>query len=411
MGSSDLGLDAGIDYGVSQAPTLEEAAMATRRVRLAKCRKTAGYTQETLAQHLGVERSTVVRWEAGETEPQPWMRPKIAQALNTSDEELRSMLDEAADTRPTSSEWIDYHPGSVDLVAVAKLHEDVRDLSDRYDKSPSTALLGAAGQLHGRVVNHRKQAPNARLRRALFEVEAESAIFMGQLVWDVSQRRNHLEPTTFLDQAIHAAQQAREPCSESHALLRKSFVALYGEKDPGKGGALARQAADVARSCSPSLTGLAMLHVAEGHAMSGNRQLCEAALGEAEAQIGNITATDDMAAGFYSINEYNRLAGSCYLFLGMSEEAQPILETASKQLSGRKSHSIALGNLSLALIRQTKPDEAAAAMHQTIDAVALTRGGGGLNLAFAAGRELRPWRDEPWAQDIFDRLLALMAAN
>jgi hypothetical protein len=115
--------------------------------------------------------------------------------------------------------------------------------------------------------------------------------------------------------------------------------------------------------------------------------------------------------GFYSIKEYNRLAGSCYLFLGLPEEAQPILETASKQLSGRKSHSIALGNLSLALIRQTKLDEAAAAMHRTIDAVELTRGGGGLNLAFAAGRELRPWRDEPWAQDIFDRLLALMAAN
>jgi DNA-binding XRE family transcriptional regulator len=384
--------------------------MATRRVRLAKCRKTAGYTQEALAQHLDVERSTVVRWEAGETEPQPWMRPKIARALKISDAELHSMLDEAADTLPPSSEWIDYHPGSVDLVAIAKLHEDVRDLNDRYDESPSTTLLGAAGALHGRVVNYRKHASSARLRRALFEVEAESAIFMGQLVWDVSQRRNHLEPMTFLDQAIHAAQQAHEPCNESYALLRKSFVSLYGEKDPGKGGALASQAAEVARSRSPSLNGLAMLHVAEGHAMTGNRQLCEAALGKAEAQIGNVSP-DDMAAGFYSIKEYNRLAGSCYLFLGLPEEAEPILETASKQLSGRKSHSIALGNLSLALIRQTKLDEAAAAMHRTIDAVELTRGGGGLNLAFAAGRELRPWRDEPWAQDIFDRLLGLMAAN
>jgi hypothetical protein len=63
----------------------------------------------------------------------------------------------------------------------------------------------------------------------------------------------------------------------------------------------------------------------------------------------------------------------------------------------------------LALIRQRKLDEAAASMHQTIDTVQVTRGGGGLNLAFAAGRELRQWRSESWVQDINDRLLALMA--
>ena len=46
----------------------------------------------------------------------------------------------------------------------------------------------------------------------------------------------------------------------------------------------------------------------------------------------------------------------------------------------------------------------------------LTLGGhiwwiGLLNLVFAAGRELRPWRHEAWAQDVNDRLLALMTAN
>ncbi|MBB2943273.1 DNA-binding XRE family transcriptional regulator [Actinoplanes lutulentus] len=384
--------------------------MATKRLRLVKFRKTAGHTQETLAQELGVERSTVVRWEAGGTEPQPWMRPRLARALRISDDELRSALDDVVQTQDSASERIEDRPASLDLVSVALLHEEVRNLNDRYDESPSTTLLGPAGQLHGRVVNLRKQAPTARVRRALFEVEAESAIFMGQLVWDVSQRRNHLEPVTYLDQAIHAARQAREPCNESYALLRKSFVALYGEKDPDKGRALATEAADVARSCSPSLTGLAMLHVAEGHAMSGNRTLCETALSEAGSQIGEVNDVD-VAAGSYSINEYNRLAGSCYLFLGLPEEAQPILETASKSLAGRKSQAIALGNLTLALLRQTKLDEAADTMHRTIDAVELTRGGGGLNLAFAAGRELRPWRDEPWAQDLYDRLLALMAPN
>jgi DNA-binding XRE family transcriptional regulator/tetratricopeptide (TPR) repeat protein len=53
-----------------------------------------GYTQEQLAAVLDVERSTVVRWEAGDTTPQPWCRPKFAQALTVSADELDAMLAE-----------------------------------------------------------------------------------------------------------------------------------------------------------------------------------------------------------------------------------------------------------------------------------------------------------------------------
>ena len=88
------------------------------------------------------------------------------------------------------------------------------------------------------------------------------------------------------------------------------------------------------------------------------------------------------------------------------------MEQSVRALAAKtKSQAIALANLSLALIRQRKFDEAASTMHQAIDAVELTRGGGGLNLVFAAGRELREWRNEVWVQDINDRLLALMAAS
>src|SRR5437762_11549881 len=51
--------------------------MAIRRQRLAERRKAVGYTQEQLAEQLGVERTTVARWEAGATAPQPWQRPNL----------------------------------------------------------------------------------------------------------------------------------------------------------------------------------------------------------------------------------------------------------------------------------------------------------------------------------------------
>lgn len=144
--------------------------------------------------------------------------------------------------------------------------------------------------------------------------------------------------------------------------------------------------------------------------MSGDLTSCEGALTKAETQLARVGA-DDVAAEYYTINEFSRLSGSCYLFLNLPERAEPILRMTARALAAKqKSQAIVLGNLTLSLIRQRKLDEAAATMHRTIDAVELTRGGGGLNLAFAAGRELREWRHEPWVQDVNDRLLALMAA-
>ncbi|GAB7183053.1 helix-turn-helix transcriptional regulator [Kitasatospora sp. Ki12] len=66
--------------------------MAVKRARLAERRKDAGHTQETLADALGVHRSTVVRWERGQGEPQPWMWVKLARLLKISTAELRALF-------------------------------------------------------------------------------------------------------------------------------------------------------------------------------------------------------------------------------------------------------------------------------------------------------------------------------
>ena len=65
---------------------------AAKRWRLAQRRKAVGLTQERLAEQLGVERTTVVRWERGETQPLPWLRPKLAQALGVSADRIEELL-------------------------------------------------------------------------------------------------------------------------------------------------------------------------------------------------------------------------------------------------------------------------------------------------------------------------------
>jgi transcriptional regulator with XRE-family HTH domain len=71
--------------------------VAFKRLRLMQRRKALGFTQERLAEQLGCERSTVIRWERAETEPQPWLRPKLCQVLQLTAEELQTLLDDVAD--------------------------------------------------------------------------------------------------------------------------------------------------------------------------------------------------------------------------------------------------------------------------------------------------------------------------
>jgi len=313
-----------------------------------------------------------------------------------------------------ATDRLDYvlkHPRSVDAAAMKHLRGQVQDLNERYDRTPSTSLLPVAGQHLSQIVFLREHAPDERVHHELRAIEAQAATLMGQLVWDASQRRDHTTANTYYDQAISAARHTGDTTMEGYAFLRKSFVALYGERNPRQGRSLARQAAALTRNgMSHALAGLALLHVGEAFAMLGERRGCEAALGEAEPQLAQVQPTDP-AYRLYCPDQLGRLQGSCYLFLGDPKKAQPILESTARSLHDRqKSRAIVLGNLALAHIRQHDLEEAATTLHQAIDVVELTRGGGALTVLFTAGRELRPWQREPIVQDVHDRLLALVAA-
>lgn len=69
-----------------------------RRVWLAERRRALGLTQEQLAEQLGVERSTVVRWEAGQTVPRPGMHRELARVLQLPVLEVANVLNWAGRT-------------------------------------------------------------------------------------------------------------------------------------------------------------------------------------------------------------------------------------------------------------------------------------------------------------------------
>ncbi|MFI9787391.1 helix-turn-helix domain-containing protein [Kitasatospora sp. NPDC051984] len=66
--------------------------MNGRRDEFVRLRREAGFTQETLAAAMSVERSTASRWERGHAAPRPWQLPKLAQLLKVEQGALAAAL-------------------------------------------------------------------------------------------------------------------------------------------------------------------------------------------------------------------------------------------------------------------------------------------------------------------------------
>lgn len=303
------------------------------------------------------------------------------------------------------------HPADADLVAVAYLREQIRRLDEQYDHTPAAALIAETGQCLGQIGFLRTHAGRTDVRRDLCAAHAEAGILMGQLVWDASQRRDQAAALTCYEQAAAAARSRADRAAEGLALLRISMVTLYGHKDPHAGLAACQHTAQVAATASNVITGLALLHTAEAHAMLGERRSCELALAAADRQFGQISL-DDPATGLFSQAQPGRMAGSCYLFLGDPRRAASVLEQTALQFRDRsKAEAIVHGNLALALIGLSRADEAAAALHKALDVIEATWSGGGLNIVFSAVRQLSRWQQLNTVREVSDRLLGLMAAS
>ncbi|MFJ8818364.1 helix-turn-helix transcriptional regulator [Amycolatopsis thermoflava] len=114
-----------------------------RRAELATARKAAGYTQEGLAAALNVDRSTVIRWEAGDYSPLPYLRPKLARLLRQTPEQLRALIDGDAGSTPdtlspdveAACTWLDerlnWKPGTSARRVMAHLPKTRRELTTR----------------------------------------------------------------------------------------------------------------------------------------------------------------------------------------------------------------------------------------------------------------------------------------
>lgn len=146
--------------------------MATRRESFVRRRKELGFSQESLADAVGVDRSTVARWESGDTEPQALHRTRLCRELRVSTSQLESMIaisvklapSQSAHVAPAASANLEYDDeiealelarrvvaSDVGNETLSRLEVVFNDLAMKYPSSPPEDLLERVRKYSGYV--------------------------------------------------------------------------------------------------------------------------------------------------------------------------------------------------------------------------------------------------------------------
>ncbi|MEU0481348.1 helix-turn-helix domain-containing protein [Streptosporangium sp. NPDC006013] len=375
----------------------------TRRQHLADRRRSLGYSQESLAEELDVDRSTVARWERGECDPQPVSRPMLATLLQVSWEELEALLG-AANSPAVSC----FPPARVitGLVVTApdvdlcecddmKRRELLRLLSvtgtlvalpqtdsadadqaaqtaqaldlDQYEQlnihlwqvfalSQSKRLVyPAVGQQLRLLTAGLEQAKTAALHQRLCALAGDLYQLAGEIFFDSNR---YTDAAFCYTLAANAGKEAGSHDLWACALTRHAFVSMYEHRFPQAASMLSLAARVAARGDTQLSTRQWVAAVqAQGFAVLGDLDACNRALDTAD-QVR--TLSEPVTSSGWLRFDGSRLAeerGTCYLRLGRADLAESALtEALNRAVSLRRRGSV-LTDLAMLGIQRHNVDQ------------------------------------------------------
>jgi transcriptional regulator with XRE-family HTH domain/enoyl-CoA hydratase/carnithine racemase len=339
--------------------------MAIRRDGLARRRRAAGFTQEQLAEHLGVDRITVNRWESGQLTPQSWNQPKLATALEISREELIHLL----------------HPDAVQSSAADLSGRGSGSSAERADPGTVAKIQATAqafqaadrrvggGVLYPSVIRYLSQEIGPRLLdpgdgphgSALFAAAASVTEIAG---WMSHDSGHDTRASQHFDRAFRLARAADDQTLAGNCCASMAHLAV--ELDQADD---ALRIAMVGLGCTPDSGGtkrlIARLHAmrARAFALQVDRTSCVNALKLADRVMEQAKAEEiaDWIAAFDEASLASE-ASLCFVQLAEYSEAELRAREVIRLRSGDRVRSRAFGQLTLAniLLQAGRVDEAAA---------------------------------------------------
>lgn len=338
--------------------------MGTRRERLTARREVLGYTQEAFAHEVGVEPSTVGRWERGALSPQPWRRRKIATTLKVDLDQLAELLGEAVsasdaveparsapgarslDTAPMGRELL----GAAAALAVGAVPPDLARWlpADPVSAAPAprrigqsdvaqirelTALLWSLEQNHGGGAALDAASGALATARSLLSVAegmpvAEHArIAVADLHclvgWSLHDVGRHNEASRHFMAALALGSEVGEAGMVAAALYRLGRVSLHVERPDDA--LRAFQLGQIAAQDAGSYADLARLHVSSGwaHALKGQTRRMEDSFSRAEHELGRIDGdAPPWASAFARSGDWDGVRAMAYMVLARRPEPE-----------------------------------------------------------------------------------------
>ncbi|MDG4774037.1 helix-turn-helix transcriptional regulator [Solwaraspora sp. WMMD792] len=342
-------------------PTRREGVqVTTRRHRFIQHRKAVGFTQEGLAAHLYIDRTTVARWERGETDPHPAVRARLAEALDLPVDQLEALLSDepmivALDSTESGGTVASEDTDGGDLVnrraftintALASLGiatplrdwitspqvpqhlgmEHIQQVSEtilafrRADAAVGgDSLCDVAIAMHRRLTRWEREASYSRqVGEALQDCLGDLEVQTGWLALDAERRQ---ESRHYLHEAFVRARLRDDPRLEVRALQQLSM--LVRDANPTEALRFAEAAQRIAAPwATPRLLTLLHLRAALAHANAEEESGFGRELVKAKIQFDKGTTEDDQRyLGFVDYREVSAIEGMGHLALKRPDRA------------------------------------------------------------------------------------------
>lgn len=358
--------------------------MATRR-RLITRRRDLGLSQEDLAAALGVERSTVGRWDSGETAPALWLRPRLAKLLEITRTELGDMIAEADDDRPAATGWPDlaenddmalYRRDLLRMISLAgallalpAVADEIADIDevDGYTRlnnhlwqtfastSAKATMRAVVGEQLRMLTASLSQPHGPTTRRRLCSLAGDLFQLAGEIHFDATDYTAAAHCYTL---AAEASEKAAAFDQWACALTRHAFISVYERKFTDAAPML-EAAAGLARRGDSQLSTRYWVAVvqAETFAGQGNLADCQRALDRAE---GVRELRGPVHNGGWLRFDGSRLAeerGTCYATLGRLDLAETALTDALQQDLSTRRRAGVLTDLATIGAQRRDPDQ------------------------------------------------------
>jgi transcriptional regulator with XRE-family HTH domain len=389
--------------------------MGDRRDAFAARREQMGYTQESFGAAVGVEFSTVGRWERGTLTPQPYRRPCLAKTLDVSLDELDALLTPNRQASTVATEPADpaeaddmnrrdllrlftmtgallalpagetvfgdvdrlaatAHTGTVDTAGAAEFAQFNSHLWRVYALSPTKAqVLPLVRAQLGVLSDSLRRPQTPTIRQRLCELTADLFQLAGEIFFDGNRYTDAAHCYTL---AATASKEAAASDLWACALTRHAFVAVY-ERRFADAAPMLDVAATLARRGDPSLSTRHWVAVvqAETFAGLGDFDSCQTALDTA-AEVQRLRG--QVHNGGWLRFDGSRLAeerGTCYVTLGRHDLAEAALVDALQgTLTARRKAGV-LTDLAMIGVHRRDPDQVVTYADTVLTTARQTRSG------------------------------------